>query len=168
MALARTVVVVIAMLLPAATMANGPHAQVGCTGCHGVPGAKPIDPAAKKQDLRSSAFCLDCHEVPSAPLHASHPMGLALVDRTPAGATPTGSPTARPTAADPKAVAETKAVKVPQDLLRSGRFECQSCHDPHPTNSNHAYLRVDVGPKGEHQDRLCAVCHADKPRVETK
>jgi hypothetical protein len=53
---------------------------------------------------------------------------------------------------------------VPEQLLRdNGRFECISCHDPHPSNPNASYLRVDVGGKRERiLDRFCGVCHGSK------
>jgi predicted CXXCH cytochrome family protein len=66
----------------------------------------------------------------------SHPYGLASVD--------------------------PKIAKVPPELLREGgRFECLGCHDPHPSNPNYKYLRVDTA-KGSKMDAFCAVCHPVK------
>ena len=94
-------------------------------------------------------MCLACHQDTDkggqgyAPVsrHISHPFGLASVD--------------------------PKVARVPADMLRDGRFECMSCHDPHPSNANFKYLRSDVGPKGEHVDRFCAVCHPRKADPDT-
>ena len=41
-----------------------------------------------------------------------------------------------------------------------GRFECVSCHDPHPSNPNAKYLRVDT--KSQSMDAFCGVCHSAK------
>jgi predicted CXXCH cytochrome family protein len=35
------------------------------------------------------------------------------------------------------------------------------CHDPHPSNPNYKYLRVDTA-KGSKIDAFCAVCHPVK------
>ena len=75
--------------------------------------------------------------------HMSHPYGLASVN--------------------------SKVANVPADLLRGGRFECVGCHDPHPSNPNHKYLRVDTA-KGQNMDAFCGVCHSVKadPKVVAK
>ena len=65
-----------------------------------------------------------------SPAHMSHPYGLASVN--------------------------SKVAKVPAELLREGgRFECLGCHDPHPSNPNYKYLRVDTA-KGSKMDAFCA------------
>ncbi|NPB06466.1 MAG: cytochrome c3 family protein [Aquificae bacterium] len=48
------------------------------------------------------------------------------------------------------------------DLLRNGKVECPSCHDPHadnkpPTPVHPMFLRVEGGNK---QSQLCLTCHA--------
>jgi predicted CXXCH cytochrome family protein len=103
-----------------------------------------LDPGTKQPYAGSTAVCLACHQDTDkggqgyAPVsrHVSHPFGLASVN--------------------------PKIAKVPEDMLRGGRFECMSCHDPHPSNTNYKYLRTDVGAKGERLDRFCAVCHPRK------
>jgi len=123
------------ILAPSPAWPAGGHDKVGCIGCHGT----------KKVELGGAPFCLQCHsskeqggrDILPVSKHASHPFGLAAVN--------------------------PRAAKVPAELLRAdGRFECLSCHDPHPSNPNHAYLRVDTGPKGAQMDAFCAVCHPAK------
>ena len=142
---------------PAAALAAGGHDSVGCNGCHAIHTAKgdiifavapnktDVNPKTKQPYTGVTALCLGCHQESNkggqgyAPVHAnmSHPYGLAAVD--------------------------AKVAKVPPELLREGgRFECLGCHDPHPSNPNFKYLRVDTGPKGGNMDGFCAVCHPIK------
>jgi len=146
-----------ALAAPAVALASGGHDSVGCTGCHAIHTAKgdvifavapnktAVNPKSKAPYSGTTSLCLGCHEESSrggqgyAPIHAnmSHPYGLAAVD--------------------------PKVAKVPPELLRDGgRFECLGCHDPHPSNPNYKYLRVDTGSKGEKMDAFCAVCHPIK------
>lgn len=148
MRLAKLIPLLASLLLPLATRAAGAHDAVGCSGCHqrkGFPvNTTDLDPVTKKPYTGSTAVCLACHQTKDkggqdyAPVarHLSHPFGLASVD--------------------------PKKARVPADMLVNGRFECMSCHDPHPSNGNYKYLRADVGPKGQNLDKFCAVCHAAK------
>ncbi len=166
MSLVTRVAVILALASPAAALASGGHDAVGCTGCHAIHTAKgevifavapnktDINPKTKAPYSGTTALCLGCHEESNkggqgyAPIHAnlSHPYGLASVD--------------------------PKVAKVPPELLRDGgRFECLGCHDPHPSNPNYKYLRVDTGAKGQNMDAFCAACHpikADASAVATK
>jgi len=147
----------LALLAPAAALASGAHDSVGCAGCHSTHAAKgemifavspnkgAVNPKTKQPYGGTTALCLSCHEDTGkggqgyAPIHAnmSHPYGLASVD--------------------------PKVAKVPAELLRDGgKFECLGCHDPHPSNPNYKYLRVDTGAKGQNMDAFCAVCHPIK------
>ncbi len=148
-------VVAVATSLPLAARAAGGHDSVGCTGCHAIhtakgeiifavqPNKQAINPKTKQPYGGTTALCLGCHEDSKkggqgyAPVsgHMSHPYGLASVN--------------------------AKVAKVPPELLRDGRFECIGCHDPHPSNPNHKYLRVDTA-KGTKMDAFCAVCHGGK------
>jgi len=151
------VLVVLSLLAPAAAFAAGGHDSVGCTGCHSLhsakgnvifavaPNTKYVDPKTKQPYAGTTALCLACHADSKdggqgyAPVsrHNSHPFGLASVNQ--------------------------KIARVPSTLLReNGRFECMGCHDPHPSNPNYKYLRVDAGKKGEHMDAFCGVCHGSK------
>ncbi len=143
------------LALPLSALAAGGHDSIGCGGCHGVHNAKgdiifvvapnkiAINPRTKQPYTGTTALCLGCHEETSkggqgyAPVsaHMSHPYGLAQVN--------------------------PKIAHVPQELLRDGRFECVGCHDPHPSNPNYKYLRVDTA-KGSKMDAFCGVCHASK------
>jgi predicted CXXCH cytochrome family protein len=146
-----------ALVAPAAAFASGAHDGVGCTGCHAIhtakgdiifavaPNKSAVNPKTKTPYTGTTALCLGCHEESSkggqgyAPVHAnmSHPYGMAAVD--------------------------PKVAKVPGELLREGgRFECLGCHDPHPSNPNYKYLRVDTGAKGQNMDGFCVVCHPIK------
>jgi predicted CXXCH cytochrome family protein len=146
---AKLASIISALLLPLAVRASGAHDAVGCKGCHGdravmAGNKKVLDPVTKQPYAGSTAICLACHETaeqggkdyaPVSQTH-SHPFSLASVN--------------------------PKRAKVPADLLVKGRFECMSCHDPHPSNPHYKYLRVDAGPKGENLDRFCAACHPSK------
>ncbi|WP_242334870.1 MULTISPECIES: cytochrome c3 family protein [Anaeromyxobacter] len=151
----RILVLSLAAALPISAFAFGGHDGVGCNGCHGIHTAKgdvifavapnkvAQNPRTKAAYTGSTALCLGCHEETSkggqgyAPVsgHMSHPYGLTSVN--------------------------PKVANVPGDLLRDGRFECVGCHDPHPSNANYKYLRVDTA-KGQSMDAFCAVCHSAK------
>jgi predicted CXXCH cytochrome family protein len=149
------VAVVVALTLPLAARATGGHDSVGCTGCHSIhtakgevifavqPNKQAVNPKTKQPYGGTTALCLACHEESSkggqgyAPVsgHMSHPYGLATIN--------------------------SKIAKVPPELIRDGRFECIGCHDPHPSNPNYKYLRVDTA-KGSKMDAFCSVCHPVK------
>ncbi len=123
-----------AVLLPSAARSAGGHGTIGCVACHGL-----------KKVEGTSSFCLKCHaakdqggrDILPITKHASHPFDLASVN--------------------------PRVARIPAELVRAdGSFGCLSCHDPHPSNANHAYLRVDTGPKGDKMDAFCAVCHPRK------
>jgi Doubled CXXCH motif (Paired_CXXCH_1) len=166
MSLVSRLVLALALVTPAAALAAGGHDSVGCVGCHSIHTAKGdvifavapnktgVNPKTKQPYSGTTALCLGCHEESGkggqgyAPIHAnmSHPYGLATID--------------------------PKIAKVPPELLREGgRFECLGCHDPHPSNPNFKYLRVDTGAKGQSIDLFCGVCHpikADASAVAAK
>ncbi len=143
-----------AAALPLAARATGGHDGVGCNGCHGIHTAKgdvvfavapnktALNPRTKQPYTGTTALCLGCHEETSrggqgiAPVssHLNHPYNLGSVN--------------------------PKIASVPPELLRDGKFECVSCHDPHPSNPNAKYLRVDTKKAG--MDVFCAVCHSVK------
>lgn len=143
-----------ALLVPAAARASGKHDAVGCAGCHPrkasgggfvlTGNTTYLDPVTRQPYTGSTAVCLACHQEPSAggrgnaPVarHLSHPFGLASIN--------------------------PRVARVPELFLVNGRFECMSCHDPHPSNTNYKYLRSDVGPKGEQMDHFCSLCHLRK------
>jgi len=147
---------IVAMLVPFAARAAGGHDSVGCSGCHSLhaakgenifavgPNTKYLNPKTKQPYTGTTALCLACHQDTDkggqgyAPVaqHMSHPFGIGSVN--------------------------PKVAKVPSELLKEGRFECMGCHDPHPSNPNFKYLRVDVGAKGQNIDKFCGVCHATK------
>lgn len=166
MSIVTRLALALALAAPAAAYAAGGHDGVGCTGCHAIhtakgeiifavaPNKSAVNPKTKAPYTGTTSLCLGCHEESSkggqgyAPVHAnmSHPYGLASVD--------------------------PKIAKVPAELLREGgRFECLGCHDPHPSNPNYKYLRVDTGSKGQNMDGFCGACHpikADAAAVATK
>jgi hypothetical protein len=144
---------VAALALPLRARAAGGHDAVGCTGCHSLhgsrgalifalaPNRKMVNPRTGEPYESSSALCLACHAEPAqggqgiAPVsqHLSHPVSLAAVN--------------------------PRLARVPDELLRGGRFECVACHDPHPSNPNYRYLRVNVGSKAPTIAGFCGVCH---------
>ncbi len=149
------VVVCAVMLLPATVFAAGPHDSLMCTGCHSIHEAQgkiifavkenrvDKNPRTGKPFGGVTALCLGCHDTSKKggmdikPIfaHKSHPFGIDKVNR--------------------------KVASVPRELLRNGRFECVSCHDPHPSNPNYKYLRVDTK-DGAQMDRFCSMCHPAK------
>lgn len=137
---------------PLVALASGGHDSLDCVGCHGIHTAKgeiifAVDPNTLAVNPRTNApytgitaLCLGCHEENGGmgilPVHAksSHPYGV------------TPNP---------------KRANVPADLLRSGKLECVGCHDPHPSNPNHRYLRVDTK-GGQELATFCSLCHSSK------
>ncbi len=128
------VLLALAVVVPSRARPAGGHGKIGCVACHGL-----------KKVEGTSNFCLKCHatkdqggrDILPISQHASHPFDLKTVN--------------------------PKVAKIPAALVREdGSFGCLSCHDPHPSNANPSYLRVDTGPKGEKMDAFCAVCHPRK------
>jgi predicted CXXCH cytochrome family protein len=157
----RFTIAAIVLCLPMAAFAAGGHGGLTCTGCHSLheaktgnfifsvePNAKDINPVTKQPYTGTTAICLSCHQSPEkgghgmTPIsrHMSHPYGLASVN--------------------------SKVANVPQDYLSNGRFECTSCHDPHPSNTNRKYLRINTSGSSTMED-FCSICHANKaePKV---
>ncbi|MDA8085827.1 MAG: hypothetical protein M0Z75_03930 [Nitrospiraceae bacterium] len=142
------------LVLPAYAFAFGPHDDLSCTGCHSIhkakgqlifavkPNSKLINPRTKRPYSGVTALCLGCHQTPNnggmgidpiSPEH-SHPFDV---------------------------VPNPKVAKVPAWDLRDGKLECVSCHDPHPSNPNYKYLRVDTA-GGAKMQNFCAMCHPAK------
>lgn len=156
----RMMVFAVCFLLPVSIFASGGHDSLTCTGCHAIHTAKDaiifavsgnksdLNPRTKQPFTEVTALCLGCHQSPEKggvgikPIesHISHPYGLQSVNE--------------------------KVARVPRELLRDGRFECVGCHDPHPSNANYKYLRIDTA-NGSKMESFCAVCHPMKadPKV---
>lgn len=140
---------------PGSVMALGGHDSISCSGCHSIHDAKDsIIFAVKANDKELNArtkkpfdsitgLCIGCHQSPEKggmgikPIssHVSHPYGLEKVS--------------------------SKVARVPDNLLRNGKFGCVGCHDPHPSNPNYRYLRVSTS-NGSNMEKFCAVCHPMK------
>jgi predicted CXXCH cytochrome family protein len=159
MSLAKLAAVLVLPLVPALALAAGAHEMLGCNGCHSIhkatstsEGAFIFAVAPNKKATTSkgqpvsgvTALCLGCHEskdkggngdAGSISGHMSHPFGLTSVN--------------------------PKIANVPPEGLRNGKFECTGCHDPHPSNPNYAYLRLDTK-GGKAMDKFCAACHSTK------
>ncbi len=153
--------VLVLLVVPVVVFAAGAHDGLSCTGCHALHTAKDsmyifavesnkkdINPRTKTAYSGISALCLGCHQTPEkggqgmTPIvgHVSHPYGLSAIN--------------------------SKIARVSQDLLRDGKFECVSCHDPHPSNTNYKYLRVDTA-NGSNMEKFCASCHPMKADSKT-
>jgi predicted CXXCH cytochrome family protein len=147
----------ILLVTPAVAYGAGGHEMLSCTGCHGIHTAKgdiifevepnkvAVNPRTQKPFVGVTALCLGCHETqggmgikPIAAKH-SHPYGI------------------KP---DPKVAA------VPSAALRDGKLECVGCHDPHPSNPNHRYLRIDTA-GGAKMETFCSLCHSSKSGKQT-
>ncbi len=144
--------------LPMTGYAAGRHEGLNCTGCHGIhdakgniifavePNKKAINPRTKKPYEGVTSLCLGCHENPENGGMGILPVSSAMSH--PYGVTP-----------------NPKVAVVPKIFLRNGRLECVGCHDPHPSNTNYKYLRVDTKGGAEMQ-KFCAICHPAKADVK--
>ncbi len=150
--LGRILIVLTLSAVPMTVFAAGGHDALSCNGCHSLhkaqgtfilavkPNSKDLNPKTNQPYTGTTAICLACHQTSEkggfgmTPIsgHISHPYGLSQVN--------------------------PKVAQVPAEYLSNGRFECTSCHDPHPSNTNRKYLRVD----GSSMENFCAVCHANK------
>lgn len=133
--------------------AYGPHDSLDCLGCHDPHYAKAqkifkvknevlINPRTGKKVDDVSALCLGCHNIkefggagikPIHP-HMTHPINI-----------------------QPNPV----IAQVPEFLLRNEMLQCVSCHDPHPSNPNWKYLRINTDGGGE-VGQFCLMCHPAK------
>jgi predicted CXXCH cytochrome family protein len=148
--------VVILLVVPVVVFAAGAHDGLACMGCHALHNAKDsmfifaveqnkkdVNPKTKLVYSGVSALCLGCHQTPEkggqgmTPIkgHMSHPFGISSIN--------------------------PKIARVSSELLRDGKFECVSCHDPHPSNANYKYLRIDTA-NGSKMENFCAACHPMK------
>jgi predicted CXXCH cytochrome family protein len=142
-------------LLATTARAAGGHDPLGCVGCHAMHASRgdlltAVPPNLKLPERRTgkphgplTALCLGCHADPadggkgiaSISNHMLHPFSLA----------------------EPN----LRVARVPAELLRDGRFECVSCHDPHPSNPNYRYLRVPSRTRAD-LTQVCSLCHVRK------
>jgi len=133
--------------------AYGPHEGLDCLGCHDPHYAKAMklfkvnnpshpNPRTGKNVDGVSALCLGCHNlgetggtgVKPVYLHMTHPVNV------------------KP---------NSKIAKMPETLARDGMIQCVSCHDPHPSNNQWRYLRVDTK-NGANVGEFCMTCHPAK------
>ena len=137
------------------SFAAGPHDGLDCLGCHSphfavddkifaVKNTQLTNPVnGQSLEGLAAAKCLGCHQLEQfggagirpIHLHTTHPIGI-----------------------EPN----PKIASVPQNLLKDGKLDCISCHEPHPSNTNALYLRVNVGDGATSVQKLCAVCHSAK------
>lgn len=135
--------------------AGGPHDGITCIGCHdahyavdgkifSVKNTKSTNPlTGESLENLVASKCLGCHQVQELGgagikpihLHTTHPIGI------------------KP---------NPKIADVPTNMLNEGKLDCISCHEPHPSNKNFMYLRVDTGKTGEKLQNFCAQCHSSK------
>ncbi len=130
--------------------------SISCCLCSGdisflsscPPNKKALNPNTKAPYTGITALCLGCHEAP---------------ERGGAGIAPVSGAMSHPFSVIPN----PKVATVPQGLLRDGKLECSGCHDPHPSNPNYKYLRVDTK-GGKEMEVFCAVCHPSKAEKAPK
>jgi predicted CXXCH cytochrome family protein len=135
-------------------LAFGGHEKLGCAGCHAIHAGRGaalaavapvqrIDPLTGALHGPLTAMCLACHAdakdggrgIAPVSQHMQHPFSRERPD--------------------------PRIARVPPELLRGERFECVSCHDPHPSNPNYRYLRLAA--RGSPSvSELCSICHARK------
>lgn len=150
-----TMSLAIMAILSGSAFAAGPHDSVSCLGCHSahfaiddkifaVKNTKMMNPRTKESfDGLVAKNCLGCHElvqfggagIRPVHMHTTHPIGM---------------------------VPNPKIASVPKNMLKDGKLDCVSCHEPHPSNTNFMYLRVDIGKDGSNVQKLCAACHSSK------
>lgn len=144
------------LFLPIGALAAGAHEDLSCVGCHGIHTAKDgklifaVPANSKDTNPRTgqpysgiTALCLGCHQsgekggedIMPVEGHMSHPYSLSKIN--------------------------PKIAAVPAEALRDGNFECVGCHDPHPSNPNYRYLRVDTD-GGSKMSSFCSACHSVK------
>ena len=134
--------------------AKGPHDDITCLACHSahfavddkifaVKNKKMINPRnGKSLEGLVARNCLGCHELQQfggagirpVHLHTTHPIGI------------------KP---------NPKIADVPDNLLKNGKLDCISCHEPHPSNQNFMYLRVKTN-QGSSIQNFCVTCHSVK------
>jgi len=135
------------LVLPVFAWAYGPHDSLTCTGCHGIHTAKDgklifaVKGNTAEKGSGVSSLCLGCHSA------KGEGMGIRPVEST----------HSHPWSVVPN----PKRAHVPDEVLRDGKLECVGCHDPHPSNPNYRYLRVDTK-NGSEMQNFCALCHASK------
>lgn len=151
--LAAIFAVITVMTFAFAAQASGPHEGLDCLGCHDPHYAKTQklfkvnnnlypNPRTGKAIDGVSGMCLGCHNLPEYGgagvrpiyLHMTHPVNIQP---------------------------NVRIATVPAAMLRDGQVQCVSCHDPHPSNPNWRYLRVDTE-KGNKVGQFCGVCHGAK------
>lgn len=152
----RYFLLLLALLLvfPAVALAAGAHDGLDCTGCHGIHDAKgeiifavapnttSINPITQEPYGGVTALCLGCHET---------------IDKGGMGILPVSRAMSHPFGLTPN----PKVATVPDVFLREGKLECVGCHDPHPSNTNYKYLRVDTK-GGSSIQGFCSMCHGSK------
>ena len=151
----RTCVALLAALLAAPALAAGGHQQLGCVGCHAMHASRgpllaTVPPNETMPEGRTgkphgtlTALCLSCHAdttdggkgIRPVSGHVLHPFSIEKPN--------------------------VRIARVPDALLRDGRFECVACHDPHPSNPNYRYLRIPSS-SAPSVSTLCVVCHKRK------
>jgi predicted CXXCH cytochrome family protein len=151
----RSCVALLAALLASPALAAGGHQQLGCVGCHAMHASRgsllaALPPNEKLPEARTgkphgllTALCLSCHAdvvdggkgIRPISGHLIHPFSIEKPN--------------------------PRVARVPDALLRGGRFECVSCHDPHPSNPNYRYLRIPAS-SGKAVSGLCVICHTRK------
>lgn len=151
---------IIMLVIPALCSGAGKHELLNCTGCHGIhtakgeiifavePNKKALNPKTKTPYSGVTALCLGCHETP---------------EKGGAGIAPISGAMSHPFGVSPN----PKVATVPEALLRNGKLECVGCHDPHPSNPNYKYLRIDTK-GGREMETFCAVCHTSKAEKTPK
>ncbi len=132
------------LLASPAAFAAGSHDNE-CIECHSIHDARgeaiiavdpfnPDNPSTGAVISDVSSLCMGCHnemgDASEIKLMNSHPVGLSPVK----AAVPSGR------------------------LSEDGLLTCVSCHDPHPSNPNYAYLITDVV-GGSEMGLFCAICH---------
>lgn len=156
MQLIKILSIIALIALPATAFAAGAHEDLSCVGCHGIhtakdgqlifavpPNSKDVNPINGKPYAGVTALCLGCHQTSEKggegimPVsgHMSHPFNISKIN--------------------------PKVAQVPVSVLRDGSFECVACHDPHPSNPNYRYLRVDTD-AGSKMSQFCSTCHSVK------
>ncbi len=151
------VILLVVLALPVVVFAAGPHEALSCTGCHGIhtaqgeiifavsPNTEAINPATGTPFEGVTALCLGCH---------SEVGGMGIL--------PISGKTSHPIGVTPNA----KVATLPDMLSRNGKLECVGCHDPHPSNPNYKYLRIDTS-GGSDMSKFCSLCHASKSGTST-
>ncbi len=117
-----------------------------CLSCHD--GTVPLDAFGERSGTEM------CGRLVGTDLRDIHPLSFVYDDALAVAAGHLRLPSSAPS---------TFGGTIDEDLLRDGKFQCASCHEPHNRHNREKFLRKD---DRDEQDGLCGICHTSEPPGE--